>query len=40
MESGRKEVERVSEWTESSKERDEYISKNGQTRIKNMGNLI
>lgn len=38
MEFGRKEVERVSKWAESSKEGDKYVCEDGQIHIENMGN--
>lgn len=37
MEYGTKEVKKVSEWTKTSKNGDEYVSKDGKMHIFNMG---
>lgn len=37
MEYGTKEVKKVSEWTKTSKDGDEYVSKDGKMHIFNMG---
>ncbi len=37
LEYGKKEVEKVSEWTKTSKDGDEYVSEDGRMHIFNMG---
>lgn len=40
MEYGTKEVKKVSEWTKTSKDGDEYVSEDGKIHIFNMGKEI
>lgn len=40
MEYGTKEVKKVSEWTKTSKDGDEYVSEDGKMHIFNMGKEI